>query len=58
VPQVRLEVLGNRTIRVAIGSLSPVAHMRLEIWSEQEGEDTLRLDDSRAMEAMEADHEP
>jgi hypothetical protein len=58
VPQVRLTVLGNRTIRVISGSLSPAERMQLETWAEPEGDDVFRLDESRALEAIEEGQDP
>lgn len=57
-PQVRLAVLGNRTIRVASGSLSPAERMQLETWAEAESDEVFRLHESRAIEAVEAGHDP
>lgn len=58
VPRVRLTVLGNRTIRVASGSLSPAERMQLETWAEPAGGEVFRLDEPRALEAIEAGHDP
>jgi hypothetical protein len=58
VPQVRLTVLGNRTIRVASGSLSASERMQLETWAEPENDGVFRLDESRALEAVEAGQDP
>ncbi|GAA5481311.1 hypothetical protein [Haloferula sargassicola] len=56
--QVRLTVLGNRTIRVASGSLSPTERLQLETWAQPEGDDAFRLDDSRALDAVESGQDP
>jgi hypothetical protein len=58
VAQVRLTVLGNRRVRVASGSLSPAERMQLETWAEPLAADTFRLDESRAIEAVEGGHDP
>jgi hypothetical protein len=58
VPQVRLTVLANRTIRVVSGSLSPAEHMQLEAWAEPTGDETFRLDETLAIEAIEAGQNP
>ncbi len=57
-PQVRLTVLGNRTIRVASGSLSPAERIQLETWAEPEKDGIFRLDESRAIEAVESGQDP
>jgi hypothetical protein len=56
--QTRLRVLGNRTIQVAAGSLSPAERMQLETWAEAVGGNDYRLDESHALEAIEAGHDP
>ena len=58
VPEVRLTVLSNRTIRVASGSLSPAERMQLETWATPENDGVFRLDESRAIEAIESNYDP
>ena len=55
--QTRLSVLGNRTIRVAAGSLSPAERTQLETWAEAVGENDFRLDESNAIEAIKAGYD-
>jgi len=57
-PQVRLTVLTNRTIRVASGSPTPAERVQLETWAEPCDAATYRLDESRALDAVEAGHNP
>ena len=57
-PQVRLTVLRDRTIHVVSGQLSPAERMQLETWAEPEDDAVFRLDDSRAIEAVETGQEP
>lgn len=57
-PQVRLTVHSDRTIRVVSGNLSATERMQLETWAEPNGGDTFRLDDFRAIEAIETGQEP
>lgn len=56
--QTRLNVLGNRHIRVAAGSLSPAERMQLEMWAEAIGENEFRLDELHGLDAIEAGHDP
>ena len=40
------------------GSLSPAERLQLETWAEPIAEDTFRLDESPALEAIEGSHDP
>jgi hypothetical protein len=57
-PQVRLKVLSNRTIHVVSGDLSATERLQLETWAERESDGVFRLDDFRAIEAIETGQEP
>lgn len=54
----RLTVLGNRTIRVAAGNPSPAECLQLEMWAEPDGAGNFRLDEIRAIEAVEGGQDP
>lgn len=53
----RLSILGQRTIRVTAGSLSPAERTQLETWAEPVGENGFRLDASNSIKAIEAGHD-
>lgn len=56
--QVRLSILGNRSIRVVSGSLSPAERMQIETWAAPSGDNSFQLDDSLALTAVEGGHDP
>lgn len=56
--QVRLSILTNRTIRVIEGSLSPTERTQLETWAEPMDDQSFRLDEARALEAIEVGLDP
>lgn len=57
-PQTRLRAVSKRTIQVVAGSLTPAERTQLEIWAETVSENEYRLDESLALEAIQAGHDP
>ncbi|MCH7227838.1 hypothetical protein [Haloferula sp. A504] len=58
IAQARLTVLGNRSIRVVSGNLTAGERLQLETWAEPTGEGVFRLDEGRAIEAVESGRGP
>ncbi len=56
--QARLSVLGNRTIRLVSGALSPAERMQIETWAEEIEDGIFRCEEARAIEAVEEGRDP